>query len=299
MHGLFSGYLVTLKVKLKCKGEKLRHFTILFASLVVVACLLGTVDQGIACEPLPCQPGYLFPSEGTIPENGPPILWVPKRGGEWPQQPPLAKKPHVLLELNGKVVATQVEPLTGSGSYWVRAKSLWKQGERYQLQADNRCLIWANSTKLKAAFSIAPPAPAPTKLGKLIALPPTSGPLKVGTASGSCSVEAHAVWVDVNLTLDPSATPWEAIIEYETLVDGKKWLPSDSIGTSPIPGSSWVGHGRDRIYLLCDPKSHGFEGVFEGEHEIIMQGRISGQQEWLKSDPIKVVLRCDERGLGA
>lgn len=273
----------------------MRHFTILFASLVVVTYLLGIVNQVIACEPLPCQSGYLFPSEGTIPENGPPILWVPKRGGEWPwQQPPLDEKSSVFLKRDGAVVATQVKLLTGSSiyGYWVRAKSLWKQGERYQLQADNRCIIGANP-KLLATFSIVPPALAPTKLGQLMALPPTSGSLKVGTDIGSCSIKTSAVWVDVNLTQDPSATPWEAVIEYETLVDGKKWLRSDSIGTSPIPGSSWVGRGRDRIYVLCDPNSPGFEGVSKGEHEIIMQGRISGQQEWMKSDPISVILRCD------
>lgn len=271
----------------------MRYFTILSAFLAT--CLVGTIDQARACEPLPCESGYLFPSGGMIPENGPPILWVPARGSAWPRAgSPM--EPSALLKRDGKVVATDIEVNVNShfyhgAGYWVRSKSGWKKGAQYQLEADNRCGTYA--TKLLATFSITPPAMAPTKLGKLIALPPTTGPLKVGTDIGSCSIQTSAVWIDVNLQLDPSATPWEAVIEYETLVDGKKWLRSDSIGTSPIPGSSWIGRGRDRIYALCDPNSPGFEGVSEGKHEIIMQGRISGRQEWLKSDPIKVILQCN------
>lgn len=255
-----------------------------------MVCLLGIVDQVAACEPLPCEPGYLLPSQGMIPENGPPILWIPVRGYGWPQPVPTAK-PTALLKRDGTKVATHIGSLTSLGGYLVRAKSGWKQGERYELKADNRCQI-GSGAHLFSTFSISPPAPTPTKLGRLTASPLESGLLKVGTDIGSCSVKARAVWVDVNLTLDQSSLPWEAVFEYETLVDGKKWLVSDSINTSPIPGSSWVGRGRDRIYTLCDPKSGGFEGVAKGAHEIVLRGRVLGHQDWFQSDPVSVVLRC-------
>lgn len=259
----------------------------------MVVCLVGVVGQIAACEPLPCESGYLLPTQGTIPENGPSILWVPARGSAWPQ-PVSASKPSVYLQRDGTTVSAVIEPtLTSSGGYWVRSKSGWKQGKHYELKAENRCEIGAGSP-LFSTFNIGPPAPTPIKLGRLTASAPDKGLLKVGTGIGSCSVQASAVWVDVDLALDPSTLPWESVIVYETLVDGKKWLVSDAIRTSPIPGSSWLGRGRDRIYALCDPNSPGFEGVAEGTHEIVMRGHVSGREDWIQSDPIRVELRCDK-----
>lgn len=235
-----------------------------------------------ACEPLPCQRSYVLPEAGSVPANAAGVVaFVNAQSGSAPL---VAPKDSVVT------ARTQKSPV-GFDSFLIAPKGGFVAGSTRELEVTSPC-TFIPPAKISAKLKVTAAAPAPTSLGTLILEPMKKGELKVGTSAGSCSISEDAAWVDVTVQLHASAEPWVDLLEYSTFVDGKLWYPSDSIGIAPPPGGSWVGHGRDRVYVLC-PGKFGFPGTTDGEHEIVMRARVNDGPE-LATPALKVRISCSD-----
>jgi len=143
---------------------------------------------------------------------------------------------------------------------------------------------------------VTPEVALPTGLGTVEVGAVQVGPLVVGTSSGSCSTEANTVYADVRLELSKEANPWRDLLEYETLVNGKRVVMSESINVGPQPWMSWVGRGKDRLYALCGD-SHGFEGVGPGRHSVQFRARVAGTETVVLSEEATLELVCPGQSL--
>lgn len=252
-----------------------------------MAALIGVsisshAQRAQACEALPCNSDSLLPAPGKIPANADGVLLFSDASG--PMQ--------VTVEIDGKptAVTERFESLKGGrGRVVLAPKGGFREGAKVKVDNVNRCNA-DGPPRIQVSFEVGPKADPPKDLGKLSAQQAQRGVLKVGTASGSCSTEEQAAWIDVELDLSPSAKPWSSLLEYSTLVDGKPWQKSDSINVGPPHGQSWLGRAKDRIYVLC-PREFGFPGVTEGEHEVVMQARLGGGNV-LSTPALRIDLRC-------
>lgn len=251
---------------------------LLFATLLSVF----AAKRADACEPLPCQRSYVLPEAGSIPANAAGVVaFVDAPSGS----PTPAVTPS-----DATVARRSKQDSGGFDVFLITPKGGFVAGSTREIELTSPCAL-IPPAKITSKLKINAAAPAPTALGKLIAEPLKKGELKVGTSAGSCSITEAAAWVDITVELDASAQPWSDLFEYTTLVDGKPWHPSDSIGNSAPPGASWVGHGRDRIYVLC-PGKFGFAGTTDGEHDVVVRARINDGPE-LSTPSLKLRVSCD------
>lgn len=232
---------------------------------------------------MPCQRSHVLPEAGSIPANAAGIV-------AFVDSPSGSATPAVTPS-DATVTRRARKDPAGFDSFLITPKGGFVAGSMRELEVSSPCTM-IPPAKIAAKLKITAAAPPPSVLGKLIAEPLKKGELKVGTDAGSCSITEPAAWVDVTVELDKSAEPWGDLLEYTTLVDGKPWHPSDSIGNSAPPGASWVGHGRDRIYVLC-PGKFGFAGTTDGEHEVVVRARIDDGPE-LSTAALKVNVTCGD-----
>ncbi|MCC6525213.1 MAG: hypothetical protein IT373_21345 [Polyangiaceae bacterium] len=259
--------------------------------LLVGAAVAASTPAADACSPLPCRRAGLVPDGGSLPENVPGFVLDT---GRYPSAD-VAQSPLELVRLDG-AARTRV-PATlaprGESAFTITPATPWKAGERYALSLPNPCR-YIGPERFEVAVAIGPTATAPGALGTLRASRAVRRVLRVGTASGSCSIDEEGAYVDVEATLDASAEPWRDVLYWETWVDGARYLPTESIGIGPAPGASWVGRGRDRIYTLCPAdRSHGFPGVAPGRHQVELRARALGEGPTLTAGPIDVEVRCE------
>jgi hypothetical protein len=252
--------------------------------LLLAVAFFGTfaARRAAACEPMPCQRSYVLPEAGSVPANAAGIVaFVNAPSGSAP----------LVAPKDSVVTARAKKSPGGFDSFLIAPKGGFVAGTTREVEVTSPC-TYIPPAKIVAKLKITAAAPAPTALGTLIAEPPKKGKLKVGTSAGSCSISEDAAWVDVTVQLHPSAEPWVDLLEYATFVDGKLWQASDSISTEAPPGASWVGHGRDRVYVLC-PGKVGFPGTTDGEHEIVMRARVNDGPE-LSTPALKLRISCGD-----
>ncbi len=269
----------------------------------VVTCLMTGVGRANACEPLPCQSGYLLPVDGTVPENAPGIVWKaseperrsgptdPLRDMKTPNRPD-----DIQVWRAEKAGKKKMTVRSTGGKYSRRGKlvaveSGWREGQRYQVSAGSDCPYGAHGRgRFEGKFSIGPKAALPTTLGTLRAKPLTTGRLTVASSGGGCRVKARVAYIDLVLVPSEEAKPWLSVLEYETLVDGKRVHISDALNVAAPAWSSWVGKGRDRLYINCDKE--GFAGLSKGKHRVVMAATIAGSATRVSTPAIEVVLSC-------
>ena len=136
-------------------------------------------------------------------------------------------------------------------------------------------------------------AALPEKLGTLSIKSHKKSKLKVSTSMGSCHVNIEADQVTIALEPHPSAQPWMDVFHFQTLVDGKKWNPSKSLGEGSY-GQSWEGRGKERLFSDCNKGSIANDGLSAGKHSVVLLATLPGmEQEW-RTEAIDVDLSCDD-----
>ncbi len=119
-------------------------------------------------------------------------------------------------------------------------------------------------------------------------------------ANDACWTEEDVVYVDVALNLSEDAAGWEDALLFWTEVNGELWAPP-TIGQPAPPGHSWVGKGKDRIYMECRTYffnnytgSRGRPRLYDGPQEIVMKAWSPDRREVLETEPIVVEMSCEK-----
>ena len=121
-----------------------------------------------------------------------------------------------------------------------------------------------------------------------------TGPIHVGSGTGSCVGKLEATTVDLDIALDPSAVPWAALLRYRTFVDDVVWDPAWSVGFyDRYPGA------RDVIYAEC-PSADGTvdediydRGLSVGMHTVRIEAQLPGSELTWRSAEVAFSLPCD------
>lgn len=255
------------------------------------------------CSEPPCQNGFLVPVGDSVrvPENAPGFWWRATRDGD------AATAESVTVTLVGTpdeparelaVARTWVAPSMSPGGEAQPGGVLLGvpllAGQHLHVEAADACAIGGRAPFI-ASVAITPSVPVPSRLGSLSASEPVHGPLTIASDGGGCSREAQAVHVDVALTLDATAQPWADLLLYETRVDGARYVAAESAIHGPPPHESWLGRGRDRLFVLCEGAAATGEepsGLSPGPHEVQLVARLPGSDARISSDPLQVELVC-------
>lgn len=286
------------------------------AMLVALLTWVGRPTQAHACTEPPCQNGFLVPSgSARVPANAPGFWWRAARDGLEPPDAPVSVRrlpavargivdgipdepPAGSLEPETLTVTrTPVRSVADASGAWSAPGVLLgvplSAGDVLAVEAADACAI-GGQRPFTATVQVTPAQPLPRALGTLRASPPVHGPLTVASEGGGCSRETDAVYVDVALTLDTLAQPWADLLLYETHVDGQRYAPSTSSIHTPAPHESWLGRGRERLFVDCSPGGppHGAVGLTPGEHAVQLLGRLPGRDEAILSDTLRVSLTC-------
>lgn len=259
------------------------------------AVLASTPREADACSAPPCWSGsFSLRDGGTVPANVPGIVWRPisSTADEDAADPTKV----VLATTTGTPLAMTVTQLDYRDYLLVPQQPL-TPGATYTLTDGNTCgeMSWQTSGP-HVTFTASAAAPLPTQLGAAALGGARRGELEVGTASGSCSVEVDAQQAEIDLVLDPSATAWGDVLQFETLVDGQRWYASSNINEAVPVGESWRGRAGDLVYRVCTQPQWGgaAEGLVAGQHEIKFRATLAGTSTVIESEPVSLSLLCDE-----
>jgi hypothetical protein len=249
-----------------------------------------------------------FPARGSVPANLSAVLFWPAvssddaDGGGTPEvrfvRLDAAGPQEVPFTLDPSDVASPFG-MQGMGSraqgYRIVAREPLQEGARYALwshQCSNAIATEAPrnpefdtydySAMLRssfAVFDVSAAAPMPAGLGAVTLSSPAHELVTYGGGS-TCSFDVDAM----TMTAEVAANPWLDAIAFSTWVDGGDYRPRDQLNYAPAFGDSWVGHGRDRVAMLCGQSSPGGVGVAPGKHSLVFVGRIPGNDAMLMSD---------------
>ncbi|TXD42754.1 hypothetical protein FRC96_02380 [Lujinxingia vulgaris] len=189
-------------------------------------------------------------------------------------------------------IAVQSVELPGRAERWfyVYFNGELEPGQSYRLEPGPEC---GPSQLPEFVFDVVEEAPLPTTLGTLRLSEPQAGDLQV-SVDDECSAEIGASWVEVEVELSDEAEPWADALFFETRVDGERWSPLSAVGEELVPGSSWVGHGFDRVYTKCDSERRGnFGGVEAGEVNVMVAAFLPGEDFQQVAGDEDVVLDCE------
>lgn len=228
----------------------------------------------------------MLPAAGSpVPANLPGFHWQPD--GDVPS----IDDTHATLQTaGGEPVAVTLESFSPQG-WVVRPQAPLAPNTDYELVLADFCSGSGepDETGLSFEFHAVDAAQLPTVLGELSIGPPVIGSVTLAEHTGGfCDSQYDAVWVDVELDLHEGAQPWDDVLFFETFVDDEPWHRSSSSCEYPSPGESWIGRGRDKVYLLCDG------GDEERSVTIEMRAYIPGADVELATPAAEVTLRCGE-----
>jgi len=146
---------------------------------------------------------------------------------------------------------------------------------------------------MKETFTTGNVEPFPESMGDLSVVEIKWEP--VGINTDSCWSSVDAVYADVELDLPEQAHTWRGGLIIQTYVNGLPWRGSGSQGATYKPGETWMGYGKDRVYVLCDErhKNTNLQKFQEGSHEIQMVGTIPGTEVRIESNTVTVDLHCN------
>lgn len=250
-----------------------------------------------ACSGPSCWPGSLVPAESgaRIPANLPGVLWrsmVPGDDQELPEPSQVE-----LVEVGGDASIPLVATERDVGEYELALGAALTVGSSYRLVDRSTCEE-SGEPGPEVTFEAAEPAPLPgpsDSLGTLRVIPEGIGPLEVATGIGSCFSVAQSDRVRVELEPSDAVTPWLAALEFETRVGGEVWSAGASINDSTPVGQSWIGRGRDLVYVACasDDGTVVGSGAAQGTHVVAMSARLPGTRVPLVTAEVEITLSCD------
>ena len=171
-------------------------------------------------------------------------------------------------------------------------------GATYRL-ADRTICEALGGASPAVVFEAVEPAPLPgpsDSLGSLRVIPEGIGSLSVATGIGSCASEVEADRVIVELEPSEAVRPWLGVLELETRVDGERWHRTAGLDLLPPVGESWIGRGRDRIYIACASEDSTVigSGAAEGAHLVAMRARLPGTRVPLVTAEVEITLSCGD-----
>ena len=255
---------------------------------------MGWGVEASACEADICNAGSLLPEGGTIPANTPALRWDVGDEGDMPDE--AKARTMIVLQRDGMDVPYTLER-EGETVFRVVPTEPWQEGALYVFRADNPC-EYDGPSVLSSAFRVGPAAPMPRGLGITVVEGEGQGVLRMGSISGSCFRDEDAVWADVAVRLTEDAQPWAAMMDFDALVDGEPWMYDPNINGLPPRGRGYLGRGKERVYVRCEERSRGFEGVGAGSHRVGFAASVYGQTTTLTSRPVPLKIDCD-RGVVA
>ena len=261
------------------------------ASAALGLALLGiglSPSRADACSPPPCMLGAFVPTAGaTVPVNAPGLYWRPTR--EYGTTTAQAAGTLVRTDAPTVSIAYTMQTLD-DGAVLIVPSTPLVEGE-YRLVDTTECSPGYNP-EVATTFLVGPAQPMPTSLGALTETASTIGELQVATLGGSCDIDVDAAQASVELMPDASSEPWISMLHFTTLVDGQRWSPSSSLRSDMVPGASWVGRGKDKIYVVCEDDADE-RGTTEGTHVVTMEARLPGTSQVWTSSPVTIELACD------
>jgi MYXO-CTERM domain-containing protein len=261
------------------------------ASLIFLAALGGTlvVSEGIAsaCSAPVCfgATSELLPLRGkTIPSNAPGILVFSARVGSTQDPATTFTKS---TPGGPETVAFTRERAAGRPDLFIPTEG-FEVGASYEVTVASTCESEEPPTTTQ--FTVGSAAAKPTTLGTLQRTDGGVKPLRVA-AGAQCSVQISAAQVSFEVALSAEAKPWEALLQYETIVDGKLWRASSDAGMQVHPAGSWKGLGKDLVYVSCE--ANGSLGLAQGQHQAVVRATLPGNPAvTLESTPLVFDLNC-------
>ncbi|MGE0549173.1 MAG: hypothetical protein AB7O24_23350 [Kofleriaceae bacterium] len=249
----------------------------------VVLVMLGhlSVSQHAeACIPPTCSPGAFKPGDGsTIPSSAPALYWRPTRTGDKPSDPSsvrltAAADPSTPLAFTATALA--------NGDYALVANEPLVEGTSYVLEDLTACEL---APPVRAEFTVAASAPLPTTLGRTGAIGRAMRDvLFVRSASLGCTMTTiDASLISIMLTPSEEATPWIALLMFETIVDGELWSHHE-FADGPV---------LDLVYRLCTANpTAANQGLSTGVHQVAFRASLRNGQA-ITSEPEAIELFCD------
>lgn len=179
---------------------------------------------------------------------------------------------------------------------WFIQPDALEVGARYRLEDVGDCAAAA------IEFEVVEAQPLPEDLGALVLGAAYQGYVSV-PANASCTEDAPAVMVDVNIALSDSAKPWADLLQFQTLVDGAIWPSWWSLSLASDDPYGFQG-GEDLLYAECpqrlDPNEmitgNRFESfaLDEGSHRVWIEATLLGVEGVLKTASDEIELSCGD-----
>ena len=262
------------------------------ASFLFLAALAGTlvVSEGVAsaCSAPMCygRTTELLPQAGkTIPSNTRGVVVFAPRVASGAAEPATT---FTKSSAGGpETVAFTREGAPGRPTLFVPTNG-FEVGASYEVTVDSSCE--GKEPPTAVTFTVGPAATKPTTLGKLQQSDAGVKPLIVA-AGAQCSMVISAAQVSFEVVLSAEAKPWEALLQYETIVDGKPWQASSDARMQVHPSGGWKGRGKDLVYSSCEAK--GTAGLGQGPHQVVVRATLPGNPAvTLESTPLAFDLTC-------
>ncbi|HEU0034439.1 MAG TPA: hypothetical protein VFQ53_27640 [Kofleriaceae bacterium] len=241
-----------------------------------------------ACSAPSCWGGAFVPGDqGHVPANVGALIWRP--------MVPNGTAPDVANVVLTKATNTTPLPFTSTkldnGDYLIVPDAPLAAGSSYVLADHNTCDL--GRTGPSVTFTATDDAPLPAQLGSIDVVQGGNAPLAVGTASGSCYADVIADQVKLALVPSADAQPWMDALQFETIVDGRRWLAIGNINDTIAPGATWQGRGRDLVYAVCKtPDASIDRGLAPGEHTIEFHATLPGTAITWTTEPVTIYLYC-------
>jgi uncharacterized protein (TIGR03382 family) len=261
----------------------------LVSLLLISLSVLVSSRPADACSPPMCWPGAFLPGDATtIPSNAPGLYWRPSRAGIAPSTLSTVRLTTTMAPTTA--LSFTATPLAG-GDYVIVPDAPLVEGTSYVLEDLATC---GGTAGPRVTFTAGPSAPLPASLGTMWTDPHgTRLDLEIATSAGSCSMTVDAETFGIGVTPSTDATPWMALLLFETVVDGQPWQIQESINYEPGPGESWKGRGRDLLFRICTPDTAAsYTGMSSGGHAVAFRASLPGGQP-LATPALGVELMCD------
>lgn len=276
------------------------------ATLSLALVTLGAAVPHAQAAGIFCYDGQFFPRDGArVPANLPVILY-------WPSADAISGTPTIeaatadlmFVELNGdgssspvahtlegeappfRIVPTAGFEAGKTYALWTRQCSETAPSAEHPAPWEPSFIGAGDETPIPyATIEVTESAPFPTELPALRAEAPVNESIEYHGDCSGCGGPYDAVSVYVEL--DGELGPWRDALAFSTMVDDTSYIPSPYYKFPTLYGKSWVGHGRDRISMICDETTN---SLSEGTHRVRMEATIPGTDVMLVSNTAEVDL---------
>ena len=167
----------------------------------------------------------------------------------------------------------------------------------YRFEVDPECSRLGPDEPKSWTFETTTDAPLPGDIGAWTSTDTFLGPER-HPGQNQCSKEVEAVYVSYEFNPSDDGETWGEAIAFETWVDQEIWEPQAGDGETVPAGSSRLGWGTERVFVVCTgdgPEPEPFaESLDDGLHRIEIAARLPGTDLVWASEPEHVHLECPD-----